>query len=545
MANLLSRVRAWRRPILFIFGGLALCTASAAVIDADPPLRPNIVVIMADDLDVGSLQRMINLGLMPNLQRYLVGEGIGFTNSFVTNSLCCPSRATFLSGRYAHNTGVLTNHPPLGGITRFNDRNTLATWLQAAGYRTGYVGKYLNGYGIADHTGDGNFDLEDLTYVPPGWTDWQALLDTGLSTYRVYNYSINDNRTLVAHGDAPEDYQTDVLAQRAARFIRDAEQVDDMPFFLAVMPLAPHVEVIPGIIKFEPYQEVWKWDIRPAPRHESTVNVTLPNPPSFNEADISDKPAWLQPGRPRFRPPLTLTDYAYLTRKYRHRLESMRAVDDLIGTVVDALGAAGELDRTVIIFTSDNGFLHGEHRMAEKRAAYEESIRVPLYVRIPGVIGGRTHSQLVTNNDLAPTIAEFAGTTPGQPVDGVSFIPVLQGQVEWRKRFLVEHLDSLAGDAEDMPTYAAVRSLWTSPNGPVNVLFLEYDNPDKDGNTNTPEFYDLDRDPYQLQSLHASSNPLRIFQARVLSGATAALKTCAGAGCRVLEFCEAPGEPCL
>lgn len=488
---------------------------------------------------------MIDLGLMPNLKRYLVDEGVTFANSFVTNSLCCPSRATFLSGRYSHNTGVLTNSLPLGGVTRFDDRRTLATWLQAAGYRTGYVGKYLNGYGNADLTGDGKFDVEDLTYVPPGWRDWQALLDIGLSTYRVYNYTINDNRTLVTHGNAPEDYQTDVLALRAARFIRDAEQVDDTPFFLTVMPLAPHVEVIPGIIKFEPYQEVWKWDIRPAPRHEGTVNVALPNPPSFNEADISDKPAWLQPGQPRFRPPLTLTDYVYLTRKHRHRLESLRAVDDLIGTLVDTLRAAGELDSTVVIFTSDNGFLHGEHRMAEKRAAYEESIRVPLYVRVPGVIGGHTFDQLVINNDLAPTIAELAGAAPDQPVDGASFIPLLRGQIEWRKRFLVEHRDGPAGRAEGMPTFAAVRSLWISPNGPVNVLYLEYDNPDKDGNINTPEFYNLDLDPYQLQSLHTSSNPLRIFQGRVLSGSVTALKTCAGAGCRVLEFCEVPSEPCL
>lgn len=520
--------------------GMAFVGARAE--PTDP--RPNIVVIMADDLDVGSVERLLALGMMPHLKRYLIDEGVTFKNSFVTNSLCCPSRATFLTGQYAHNTGVLTNIPPTGSITAFNDSQTLATWLQAAGYRTSHIGKYLNGYGTADHNGDGMLDERDLHYIPPGWTDWQGLLDTGLSTYRVYNYWINDNGTLVQHGDAPEDYQTDVLAQRAARLIEGAEQTDDVPFFLVVTPIAPHVEIFPGITKFAPYPEVWKWDIRPAPRHEGTVNLAVPIPPSFNEADMSDKPAWLQPGQPRYRPPLTWADYFFLNRQYRHRLESLRAVDDLIGRVVAALRATGELENTVILFTSDNGFLHGEHRMAEKLVAYEESIRVPLYARIPGVAGGMTIEQLVTNNDLAPTIAELAGATPDLIVDGASFVPLLNGQSAWRKRFLVEHWDGPTGSVLDLPTYGAVRSLWASPNGPVNVLYLEYDNPDKDGNFNTPELYDIDRDPYQLDSLHASTNPLRIVQRMTLSMLLAALKSCAGVSCRVLEFCGAPGETC-
>ncbi len=520
--------------------GVAIVGARAE--PADP--RPNIVVIMADDLDVGSVERLLALEMMPHLKRYLIDEGVTFKNSFVTNSLCCPSRATFLTGQYAHNTGVLTNIPPTGGVTTFDDRQTLATWLQAAGYRTAHIGKYLNGYGTADHNGDGILDEQDLHYIPPGWTDWQGLLDTGLSTYRVYNYWINDNGALVHHGDAPEDYQTDVLAQRAARFIDGAEQSDDTPFFLVVTPIAPHVEIFPGITKFEPYPEVWKWDIRPAPRHEGTVNVSVPIPPSFNEGDMSDKPAWLRPGQLRYRPPLTWVDYLFLNRQYRHRLESLRAVDDLIGTLVDKLRANGELENTVILFTSDNGFLHGEHRMAEKLVAYEESIRVPLYARVPGVAGGAAIEQLVTNNDLAPSIAELVRASPDLVVDGASFVPLLNGQGAWRKRFLVEHWDGPTGSVLDLPTYAAVRSLWASPNGPVNVLYLEYDNPDKDGNFNTPEFYDVDRDPHQLESLHASTNPLRIVQRQTLSMLLAALRSCAGVSCRLLEFCGAPGEAC-
>lgn len=544
MLALAFNLNAWRRLTLLTVLMVVLSTLSAAATHGSFTSRPNIIVIMADDLDVGSVQRMIDLGLMPNLRQHLIDEGIVFTNSFVTNSLCCPSRATFLTGQYSHNTGVLTNHAPTGGVTRFDDTRTLATWLQAAGYRTAHVGKYLNGYGTADHNRDGTFDVQDLAYIPPGWTDWQALLDTALSTYRVYNYWVNDNGALVHHGDAPEDYQTDVLAWRAARFIETSEQVDDVPFFLAVMPLAPHVEVIPGITKFDAYPEIWKWDIRPAPRHAGTVTELVPMPPSFNEADMSDKPLWLQPGQPRYRPALTWTDYVYLNRQYQHRLESLRAVDDLIGTVVESLRANVELEHTVIIFTSDNGFLYGEHRMAEKLVGYEESIRVPLYVRAPGVSGGRTLEQLVLNNDLALTIAELAGATPDLTVDGTSFLPQLNGANAGRKRFLVEHWDGATGSVMDMPTYAAVRSKWIPPSGPVNLLYLEYDNPDKDGNINTPELYDLDRDPYELESLHASTNPLRILQRQALGALLAVLRSCTGTRCQALEFCGAAGQEC-
>ncbi|MCL4235510.1 MAG: sulfatase-like hydrolase/transferase, partial [Deltaproteobacteria bacterium] len=190
--------------------------------------RPNIVVIMADDLDEKLLDVLIDGGHMPNLKEKIIDAGMDFRESYVTNPLCCPSRATFLTGQYTHNNNVKTNNFPFGGVTRLDDSSTVATWLQDAGYTTGLVGKYLNGYGTET----------DEDYVPPGWSDWQAL--TSNSVYWVYKNTVNDNGELVTYGDEEDDYQTDILATRSAEFIEEAPAND--PFFLWVTPLAPHVE---------------------------------------------------------------------------------------------------------------------------------------------------------------------------------------------------------------------------------------------------------------------------------------------------------------
>ena len=533
--------------------------AAGALAQSDAP-RYNVVVIMADDLDVASVDKMLALGLMPHLQHDFVDEGVRFTNAFVTNSLCCPSRATLLTGQYSHNSRVLTNSPPAGGLAAFRASSALPVWLSAAGYRTSHVGKFLNGYGRelpADYVpGEDKCAAPDggpiaaPRYIPPGWHDWYGLLDTDLSTYRMYNPWVNDNCAIRFEARRPDDpsdlrrdgYQTDLLAWRAVNFLDEAAAAGT-PFFLEIMPLAPHVEIVPGVTRFEPYQEIWKWDIRPAPRHAGSVAAWPPIAPAMNE-DLGDKPAWMQPGTRRARPPLTAEDYLYLTRQYRHRLESLRAVDDLIGAVVATLRGNGQLANTVLVFTSDNGFLYGEHNMAEKVVAYEESIRAPLFVRMPDGRGPRTVDALVLNNDLAPTIAALAGAAPGLEMDGTSFAPLLAADVpDWRKRFLVEHWDS--GALMDVPGYAAVRVKSAPPAGlPADLLYLEYRNPDVDGLWNAPEFYDLATDPHQCESLHASEDPVRVAQRQVLHGVLAALRACAGETCRQLEFCPGPFAFC-
>jgi arylsulfatase A-like enzyme len=477
--------------------------------------KPNIVVIMADDLSVGKLNVVLNQGWMPNLKRYIIDKGTTFTNSFVSESLCCPSRATFLTGQYPHNHGVLDNALPQGGVTKFKDNSTIATCLQKAGYRTGYVGKYLNGYGEDQVK---NEPSDDPTYVPPGWNDWQATV--GGTTYRVYNYIINDNGQLVRYGDAPSHYQTDILARRSVKFINESEQISDaQPFFLSIMPLAPHEEFHIGRY---PLNYDLQDTIRPAPRHIGTAsNIPLPKTPSFNEQDVSDKPAWL-----KNIPALLPQHINSLQKVYRDKLESLRAVDDLIGSVVSALSQNQELDNTVIIFTSDNGFLFGEHRLHDKRWAYEEAIRVPLFIRAPGFSTPQSVAKFAVNNDLAPTIADFAKTTPNMVMDGRSLIPLLQNPnlSNWRKRLLIEYWHSPSRSF--IPTFSAVRTSSADTATPKQ-LYVEYVGGDR-------EFYDLASDPNQLQSLHKQGG-WRQQQVKILQNWLARLRVCKGKSCQILE----------
>ena len=430
----------------------ALLALLAPVYAADPPTKPNIVVVMADDLDVGLTQRLLGFGVLPNLQSAIVDNGFEFSNAFVTNSVCCPSRATFLSGLYTHNHGVLTNYPPTGGAPAFDDSSTLATWLHDGGYYTAYIGKYLNGYGQFDMNDDGQYTQEDITYVPPGWDEWRGLVDP--STYRMYDYSVNNNGVIESYGTDVSDYQTDVLSAYVQEFLSLSEQQDDKPFFLAVMPLAPHVEIFGGNPP-QDYHDIWAWDIRPAPRHDGTLPIPVPRPPSYNEPNISDKPWWL-----RKHEQLNAADEQNLATQYRHRAESLLAVDELLGELLVILAANAELDHTVVLFTSDNGFMNGEHRLSGKSNAYEEAIRIPLYVHLPGMQQAVTVEQDVINNDLAPTIADIAGVVPGHEVDGRSITALFDtpAPADWRRQFLIEHYAYHRSSPLYIPSYAAIRT---------------------------------------------------------------------------------------
>lgn len=530
-----SRVR-WLVPLL---AALTLAVAGGGRPSAEAaPARWHIVVIMTDDLDVHTMETMLALGFLPNLDRWVVNRGVRFTESFVTNSLCCPSRATFLTGRYTHNHGVRSNSPGQGSVVAFDDTSTVATWLRDSGYRTGHVGKYLNEYGsrpFAPRTSPLN-----PHYVPPGWDHWQALVDH--STYNVYNYRINDQGTVVSYGDQPEDYQTAVLAERARRFIVESRLFfPNRPIFLSVAPIAPHVELAsmwPTMLDGLQYADMWRWWIRPDPRDESRKPLrwnyifnTLPllpqGKPAFNESDVTDKPAPLR------RPVMTDDDVAALTFQYRTRFASMPAVDDLVGAVAGALGPA--IDRTIIVFTSDNGFLHGEHRMVEKVVPYEESIRVPLYIAVPGVTGPLAVDALVVNNDLTPTVAHLAGVAPRRPVDGRSLVPLLTGPApaDWRQRFLIEHW--FEGSDIDVPTYAAVRT-GARDAFPDRLYVEHYGDPVNPDTVTDVELYDLVEDPDQLESRHAE--PGRDAERLFLVEQVTKLKTCGMSGrpsCQSLE----------
>lgn len=463
------------------------------------PTAPNIVVIMSDDLSLSELNAGISNGWMPNLKTSIIDQGTTFVNSFVADSICCPSRATFLTGQHSHNHHVLTNeYRAGGGVTKLNDVTTLATWLKDVGYRNGIVGKYLNGYGqnVSPSPND------DPTYIAPGWDDWQVLLGGSM-----YDWSMNDNGTIVTYGSQPFDYQTDVLAIRAADFIRESDAGNDaQPFFLWLTPFAPHDQAEASC--------VMNWGTigssLPALRHTGlAATLPLPQGPSFNESNVSDKPTWL---RNNF-PSLTSAHINCLLTTYRNAIETMMAVDDLIGTVVAELQATGELNDTVLVFTSDNGYLLGEHRLNAKQTAYEEAIRVPLFVRAPGMPGPQTAQQMTVNVDLAPTIVELAQATAGLTLDGGSFVPLLQdpGLSPWRTAFLIEHKKI---SSSVVPDYSAIRD--------TQYAYGEYRNGQR-------ELYDLATDPSQRVSQHNNAGYGTIKTA--LKAKLNALKTCAGSTC--------------
>lgn len=467
-----------------VAGAALISLALAGCVQSQRPapshsLRPSIVLVLADDLDAQAPRHMRRLCAL------LGAAGAGFENAFTTVALCAPSRASFLTGRYAHNHGVRHNGGAAGGFAAFRasggESSNVATWLKAAGYHTGLLGKYLNGY-----PGD------VPTHVPPGWDEWHAVSSArGSDTY--FDYDVNENGVVVKRGSADADYGTDVLAEKAVALIERWSRAGE-PFFLVVAPAAPHLPAAP------------------APRHRGSFpDARAPRVASFDEQDVSDKPAWV-----RNVARLRRRQVAGVDRLYRKRLQSLQAVDEMLERIVLALETRGRLDSTYLFFTSDNGFLLGEHRILQGKAApYEEAVRVPLLVRGPGVPAGVRLQQLVANIDLAPTFAAIAGTQPPGPVDGVSLLPLLEGRAAapgvWREALLLE---GWADGEAAVPEYRALRS--------QERLYIEYA-------TGERELYDLAQDPFQLSNLQASSPPEVV---RPLAERLRRLRSCAGRTCQ-------------
>jgi N-acetylglucosamine-6-sulfatase len=468
---------------------------SAETSSSEP--QPNIVLIVLDDLDSTVVTQL------PEFQDLVAGRGATFTNFFVTTPLCAPSRASLLRGQYAHNHGMLTNNGPAGGFLAFHllgrEESTVATWLHDAGYHTALIGKYLNGF------------PKDVNrrFVPPGWDEWFGLTSKR-SLY--FGFTLNENGTVVDYGDDPADYLTDVLAAKATDFVgRMAGKKN--PFFLYVAPIAPHAPA------------------RHAPRDaDRFTDVQFTRSPSHNEADTSDKPAWL-----RDAPPLTDAQIGQVDENQRKRLRSLLPVLELIATVEDELRRRDALENTYFLITSDNGWFAGEHRLGVgKQAVYEESIRVPLIVWGPGIPEGRKIEDLALNNDLAPTIAELAGVTPPAFVDGRSLAPLLWGDpsLASRQAVLIELFATAQGSesqpgadessepgksAKDVPPYRALRT--------TESVYVESDSGER-------ELYDLRVDPYQLVNLANNSDPTLIDR---FSTRLAELARCAGDTCHTVE----------
>jgi N-acetylglucosamine-6-sulfatase len=456
--------------------GCALTADRTTEAQAGPGGRPNVLVVMTDDQDLDSMR------VMDNTRELISAAGTEFKQSIVSFPLCCPSRATFLTGQYSHNHGVRDGNR----YADLNGANTLPVWLQKAGYVTAHVGKYVNGYGF-----------QDEREIPPGWSEWYGL--TSRTDQAVQNYVINQNGELVRYGTREDEFKGDVITRLARTFInRNAPA--SAPFFLFVGYTAPHAAP-PGSGPFERCVN----SAQPAPRHRGAFGTAeLPRPKSFDEPDVSDKHREI-----RNLPPFNQAIIDRITNAYRCRLESLLHVDQGVAGMIKTLEESGELANTLIIFTSDNGFFLGEHRIpGGKLYGYEEALRVPLLIRGPGVPAGETVRTPAANIDLAPTILDAAGAQAGLPVDGVSLFDLIEGRKKNRP-ILTENRHAV------VKRYAGVRTRRYS--------YIEYV---KHGS----ELFDLRKDAAEMKSI----DDRRSYQpvAETLHERLKKLRKCEGAECR-------------
>jgi N-acetylglucosamine-6-sulfatase len=435
---------------------------AAAVQNAAPQAapggkRPNIVFILTDDLALNLVQYMPHVLKMQK-------DGVTFANYFVTDSLCCPSRTSIFTGRFPHDTGIFRNTGNDGGFQAFHNRHheqtTFATALAAAGYRTAMLGKYLNGY------------KPQRNPPEPGWSLWEV----AGNGYPEFNYDFSDNGQFVRAGNQPSEYLTDVLAAKAVGFIK---QSAGAPFAIEIATFAPHA----------PYT--------PAPRDaDAFPDLRAPRTAAFNAAPDPNAPQWL-----KAHPALSAADMARIDTDFRKRAQSVQAVDKMIGELEAAVAAIGEEKNTYFVFSSDNGYHMGEHRlMPGKMTAFDTDIHVPLIVTGPGVAPGRVVQEIADNIDLNPTFTEIGGAATAANVDGRSLLPLLHGRAvtEWRKAALVEHHGMVTNRADpdlpglrsgNPPTYEAIRG--------ATWVYVEYDGGEK-------EYYDRATDPDELHNAYAA-----------------------------------------
>jgi arylsulfatase A-like enzyme len=491
----------------------------------------NVIFILTDDQTAGEL------AAMPNTQALIGGQGTTFRRAYVSYPLCCPARATLLSGQYMHNHGVRGNLPPVGGSDAFkpHESNALPVWTQDSGYYNVHIGKYMNGWGPT---------AADPVPIPPGWDEWYGKVSDG-SVY--FNYTLleqpgpSEPPELRFYGGAPSDYQTDAFGEKAEDFI-DGADTSQEPFMMNVWFNAPH----------GPFE--------PAPRHLYSLSGTgLPKVPGFNEKDISDKPRWLQKQkRKRLGKRLKRT----ITNERLRREEQLLSVDEAVRELVDKLQAEDLLDDTYIVFASDNGFFRGEHRIAGgKYLPYDPSSKVPLLIRGPGIPAGGVSDELVSLTDVPETILDIAGS-PDPSLDGRSLLPYAQNPSRRSSRPILLEADTGPGRGNIEADPAAAASLAHSATAKarlagkkgVNNLDQEPDAIKSLKKASKPTFapaykairtdrylyvlyangqtelYDMLNDPFQLHSLAANKrfNLVRKY----LFNALTSLATCAGAGCR-------------
>jgi N-acetylglucosamine-6-sulfatase len=479
--------RVWGVPTPVRRLALACLPALALLVLAAPALgRPNVVVLMTDD------QTLASLSTMPQTNQLLGAQGTVFEQAISTFPLCCPSRSTALTGQYSHNHGVISNRGAFGGHQVLDHANTLPAWLQETGYRTMHVGRYLNGYEYADG-------------IPPGWSDWHGSPHSGAFNY--VRWRVNENGALVQYPVAshPDEYLTDFHGRRARELI-EAAAPGEQPFYLQVWFVAPH-RAAPR----DADDPTTLGTPSPAPRHRDLFAATpMPRPPNFDEANMYDKPQEVA-DRPRLDP----ATVAGIEENWRQELESLQAVDDAVAGIVQTLERTGELANTLIVFTSDNGYMHGEHRAkAEKVLIYEPAVRVPLIMRGPGIPSGFVDPRPVANIDLVPTIVDATGAGPRRVLDGRSLLDLVEDPTaRWGRDLLLEN----GRGANSVAPFRGIRT--------DRFLYAQY------LTTGEYELYDLEHDPYQLRSLDGRERYAAVQ--RDLAGRLRRLRHCVGETCRL------------
>ena len=506
---------------------LALAAGVSAASDARAATTgANVVFILTDDMSSSELAGM------PNVQSLIGAQGTTFNRAYVSFPLCCPSRATMLSGQYMHNHGVRGNFPPNGSWFKFrpHESNDLPVWLHEDGYYNVHIGKYMNGYTFVDGT----------LPVPDGWDEWYGKISED-ALYFDYNL-VEKTGTfatprLTFYGDQPNDYQTDVFGDRALDFVNDSA-VSRQPFWLNLWFNSPH----------GPFD--------PAPRDLFRLaGSPLPKLPGFNEKDISDKPKWL---RQELKKRLTKRQIKVIENERRRQQEQLISVDEAVGELMQALKAKGILDDTYVIFASDNGFFRGEHRIASgKYLPYDPAARVPLLIRGPGIPQGGVSDELVWNGDIAQTIDQIASGSTNPAVDGRSLLPYAESPPLRSTRPLLLEADTGPGgstgeSAQASAARARAARVHVAGRRGVNNLEQERDAIKSAANNietapayrsirtdryeytiyanGQSELYDMKRDPAQLRSV-VRDRRYR-FVRRFLFDHLAVLSTCAGETCR-------------
>jgi arylsulfatase A-like enzyme len=457
----------------------AATRAAASSLAARVAAHPNVVIILSDDQPMGLMSAM------PRTRSRIFRRGTVFTQAYASNPLCCPSRATILTGGVSHTTGVYTNRGRSnGGLAEFarngNEARTMAVHLDGL-YETALFGKYLNGYrSYAESTlGTG--------YVPPGWDEWQAIYEHNAD---YFDYRLNVNGRILPFGSTTRDYSTDVLGRRFLDWLdpTDGDGRDEgQPFFALFAPYAPHL----------PARTPHARDRRPF------VDLEYRPTPATNEADVSDKPAYI-----RNQPALSAEELEDVESGWIRQHQALLSLDRQVGRVMRYLEDSGEIRDTIVVYLSDNGLTWGDHRWTWKSVPYERSVRIPLAVRYDRLDGrgrGRTRDDLVSNADLFPTIMQLAlgrGWTAPGPVDGRSLVPALREKARLRGPILLENLYVVRDERHRgaVPSYCGlITERWKY------VVYSEpSEDPDLVDGISERELYDRDTDPNELQNLAAS-----------------------------------------